>query len=531
MSTPPRPDPDDIEPLDSGPNPRGVDIAPRAWRRAACTWTAVALVARGWQIASEPGYVHPDALYQALEPAFRVVWGHGVVAWEFREGLRSWSWPGLLAIPMAVCKWFGLATIGHGRGMAPAIASARALVAWVDVVALLFAARLAWAFAGASVSWGVALLIALHPAFAVVGAQPLAEVPASAALLGASALALAPGSGSRRHARNLGIALAMTMMLRMQLIPAVVVLLIAIALRSRQREQAWDDGARLHGLLGALIVLAAFGLLDTLTWGSPFQPAKAYLAFNLHGGATGFGVMPADRYARDFVLAFPALWFALIAFGGVAIRKAPWVVAVVLAVVLPHQALDHREWRFLHPAMHLLIALAGIGVAVTGGWIASRSPPRIVHRSLVLATVLASCGTVVLAYARSSPWTTTWLFNQGRESAVGRSRGLNRAMLVLSAEPAPTAIVQAVLPGVAAPGAALLGHDVPVFHVLGHEIDPRALARADVWIVGPEVPVPPDLEIAYEDVDTNVRMLVRPRAIETPRWSASEGHSPQVPPP
>lgn len=42
-------------------------------------------------------YSNTDEVYQYLEPAHRLVFGYGIVAWEFREGLRSWIIPGFIA--------------------------------------------------------------------------------------------------------------------------------------------------------------------------------------------------------------------------------------------------------------------------------------------------------------------------------------------------------------------------------------------------------------------------------------------------
>src|SRR5690606_17378937 len=76
-----------------GPHP--VSSRPAAFVVLAAV--TVGTVMRLVQAVTEPAYLHPDALFQALEPAFSLVWGYGIETWEFREGMRSWVWPGLLA--------------------------------------------------------------------------------------------------------------------------------------------------------------------------------------------------------------------------------------------------------------------------------------------------------------------------------------------------------------------------------------------------------------------------------------------------
>ncbi len=50
-----------------------------------------------------PGIHYPDEVMQSLEQAHRLVFGSGLVPWEFRDGARSWLLPGMLAVPM----WLG----------------------------------------------------------------------------------------------------------------------------------------------------------------------------------------------------------------------------------------------------------------------------------------------------------------------------------------------------------------------------------------------------------------------------------------
>src|SRR5438045_8615959 len=38
-----------------------------------------------------------DEIFQATEPAHRLVFGYGIVAWEFQLGMRSWILPGTIA--------------------------------------------------------------------------------------------------------------------------------------------------------------------------------------------------------------------------------------------------------------------------------------------------------------------------------------------------------------------------------------------------------------------------------------------------
>lgn len=437
-------------------------------------WVALALLAaipRLVEAWTEPAYLHPDAIHQALEPAFSLVHGYWRPTWEWREGARSWVWPGVLALPFWGADALGLS--GPGRGMAVAIGAARSLVALLDAAGALLGAALARRLAGWGGATAVALVSALSPALVTMGAQPLVDVPAAVALMWASERAHAPATG-RAHAWGLGAALGVAFVLRVQLAPAVLVLATA----------RWFGPRRLEGparpafatALLAPILLA--GALDWATWGAPFHSLGTYLAFNLGEGRTAFGVMPADRYAHHFLLAFDVLAPALLVLAAIGAVRAPLLGLVVLAVLVPHQLVPYKVWRFLHPAMPAMVVLAAVGsVRVVERVARGRRAPTLALAAAGLALVLAAS---LRAGAREGVWRTTWLYNEGGSAAVDAARGLSRAYLELGRRERLDAVVQAVLPGAAAPGVSSLGHDVPVVHVLdGDRLAPGA--GPEVW--------------------------------------------------
>ena len=52
--------------------------------------------------------LHPDEIMQYLEPAHRLVFGHGVTYWEFFYGARAWLVPGVVAGMLKVLDFVGL---------------------------------------------------------------------------------------------------------------------------------------------------------------------------------------------------------------------------------------------------------------------------------------------------------------------------------------------------------------------------------------------------------------------------------------
>src|SRR3954451_21562741 len=50
-------------------------------------------------LAFWPNVIHPDEIFQYLDPAWRLLGHDGIVSWEWRYGIRSWFLPSVLAGP------------------------------------------------------------------------------------------------------------------------------------------------------------------------------------------------------------------------------------------------------------------------------------------------------------------------------------------------------------------------------------------------------------------------------------------------
>ena len=78
----------------------------RWWRLPMIFWLVLAVGVALRIIAFNPYAAHhPDESIQYLEQAHRLVFGYGVVPWEFRYFIRSWLIPLGLAGPMQVGEW------------------------------------------------------------------------------------------------------------------------------------------------------------------------------------------------------------------------------------------------------------------------------------------------------------------------------------------------------------------------------------------------------------------------------------------
>src|SRR5437764_7505367 len=120
-------------------------------------WILAASIALGtayrlWVAFTDDGIFWPDEIFQSLEPAHRLVFGYGLVPWEFIEGARNWALPGFIALLLKLCAVLGLDTpgqyLGVVRGVFVALAVASAVGVW----------RLSRAYGASELSASVAAL-------------------------------------------------------------------------------------------------------------------------------------------------------------------------------------------------------------------------------------------------------------------------------------------------------------------------------------------------------------------------------------
>ncbi len=315
---------------------------------------------RGWLALTDAGIYWPDEIYQSLEPAHRLLWGRGLVAWEFIEGARPWTLPGLVAAFWAPFKLFG---VTRPEVYVPAV---KLLFAAAGVATAWATARLARALGAqalpASAAGALVALAAPAIYFAPRGlSEPLSALPVT---LG---LAWAWPSGAPRRWRLLGAALlGLAVLLRLQ--DAVVCVALLVALVGRGERRAAAD------VLGVFVLAAlALGALDWASWGQPFQSALVYLRFNLlEGGGRAWGTSEAGYYLRVLWSSMPAVTVVLGLGLALAARRAPGLCALVVGFVLLHSLVPHKEFRFILPVFPAWAALAGLGMDTAQRWVAAR---------------------------------------------------------------------------------------------------------------------------------------------------------------
>lgn len=319
----------------------------------------------------------PDEIYQSLEQAHRVVFRYGVVPWEFREGTRSWLVPGLLAALMQLTSWVTSSPTAYLAACATALTTVSLAPVWVTFrsALTLFNLRAAVVAALIVVSWFELVYFAPKALNEVIAAHCLA-----AGVMFADAAAR-DRSESPRAAVGATVMLALASMLRIQLSIAGFGCFVYLFARMPKT-------VRIRAVAAGGAVVVALGLLDWVTWTYPFQSYVENVRINVVvGRSANWGTAPWYAYFEVFARAWGWWGLVIIVTACIGARLRPLFAFAVLAVLLAHMPIAHKEYRFAYPAALLVIMLAALGTAQLLNSIGKRVPRR---THLLAAAALAT---------------------------------------------------------------------------------------------------------------------------------------------
>ncbi len=299
----------------------------------------------------------PDEVFQALEPAHRLWSGWGVETWEWREGIRSWLFPGFLAGLIQLSAWAGLGTAGY-------LAVIAVVLSLVSLGVVVSGVVLGWRSFGLAGAVLGGTLCAFWPDLVFYAPKTLGEVQGGNLLVVAAALATVaaaqPGMPPRRMAMlcgSAGLLLGLVICLRFQLAPAV--LATACWAARRHLRTRWLPLAA-----GAAVPLAALGLVDWLTWGVPFQSIVKNFAVNAVQGRSGFyGTYPPLWYLSSLTKMWGAALLPVLLFFVIGVRHAPLLALTAGLTLISHMLIPHKEMSFVYAALPAALIVAALGTA------------------------------------------------------------------------------------------------------------------------------------------------------------------------
>ena len=347
---------------------------------------AIVAIFRVWLATRGHSIRHPDEIFQTIEQSHRLVFGYGVVPWEFREGIRWLGTPVLLTPPMWLAKLLGLGADFY-------VSLTRAILALLSLLPIPFLYVLVTRRAGNNVALLACLLSLVWVEHLDFAGSTLSDAIGAPLLSTAAIGSLLCARASRTAIAILAFLIVLTFCVRFHLAPAL--LLIAIyALRTM------PSATRLTFLLGLVISAVLFGTLDVLFGQVPYQHVYLNVYRNIFEGvAAGFGEEEWHYY-------FTAIWERwqwgiFVPLVAILYRwKSTWLLfGAALAVVISFSFIAHKEYRFYYPATMLFTLAAGWAIAESAFKLFAK-PGRSARLGAALVSLTEMFATVLPAQSR-----------------------------------------------------------------------------------------------------------------------------------
>ena len=298
--------------------------------------------------------LHPDEVFQYLEQAHRLVFGYGIVPWEYIHGIRSWLLPMLLALPLWMTHRLG---INDPHLYIPII---QILACWVSLSAIFCTYWIGRQLFTESVGRIASVLTAVWWEMVFWGHKATPEILGMYLLLGA--LACSVSRPNRWVALLFGLCGAGAVALRLQYAPAVAILATLIAIYGWRRW--WAPSHLTAAAMGLLAVALGVGWLDSFTWGSWWiSYANNYLYNRVYGVSSLFGEDPAYFYLLQLGKNSAGLFWVAIAAALIFKARQTWLLlALIASLVVPHTLISHKEYRFITAVVPLCLMLVAVVV-------------------------------------------------------------------------------------------------------------------------------------------------------------------------
>jgi 4-amino-4-deoxy-L-arabinose transferase-like glycosyltransferase len=341
--------------------------------------------------------MHPDEPFQSLEQAHRVVYGYGIVPWEFLFGARFWFFPALYVPLLWLLRTLGLDDPARG------VVIIRSFNALCSLALVWGAYLLGRELKDDATGLIASLLCALWYLFVYYSVRTLADtfvmnvIPFPFLLIGRSR------GGSLTGRFFGGLLMGAAFFIRFQV--AVFLLPLSAFLCVRR-----DMRGLLAAAGGFSVCLILQGAIDYLRWGSVVHSMGTYLAFHFTGlPAMLWGKEPWYFYLARFWNEFYPISPLMVLLFIYGLYELPLIGGSALVFIVFLSILLHKEARFEAPALPLLFVSIAAGLTGFSARVRGQRLRRLVAALAVSAILLVSC-------ARSLHF--SWQQNSAHASAL-----------------------------------------------------------------------------------------------------------------
>jgi hypothetical protein len=225
----------------------------------------IALIFRVFLALGSDNINHPDENFQIKEQAHRLVFGYGIIPWEYRYDARSWLVPGLTALFLYPFRILGL---DNPQIYIPGL---KIIMGLLSLMIVLSAYKIGRTVVSLKAGLWAAFLCAVWYDLVYFSIKPLSEVWATTFII--ISIALIIGKPNRLQITIGAILACLGAAIRINYVPAVLVLTIWCCYKLANS----DRKLYLWSFIGTV---GFIGLLEWVTIGAPFLSYYNFVRIN-----------------------------------------------------------------------------------------------------------------------------------------------------------------------------------------------------------------------------------------------------------
>ena len=290
--------------------------------------------------------IRPDENFQILEQAHRLVWGYGLIPWEFGVGARNWLTVLPAALPLAACKMLGI------EDPAQYAAAVKIFYAALSMSVPLGMFALARNYYGETAARAALILGCFWHEPVLYAPHALSELFFT--YLWFVAAALVSPRPSRTRALAVGVLLGLTVLLRPHISLSALALAAAWVFALSLRGGAGQTFR--HGALGGAVAVLLFLLADWIGWGAPGHSLRMYFA----GYEAGMNKIFGNHDKRTHLVNLAAFSGGVLAVALLLLarwRRHGMAAALALPTLAFHLMQNEHSYSYIHLVAMLLLTV------------------------------------------------------------------------------------------------------------------------------------------------------------------------------
>ncbi len=287
--------------------------------------------------------LHPDEIYQYIEQAHRINYGYGKIPWEYQVGLRSFFIPFVLA---GFTRFSSLFIHTSPEVFLTSIYLFSSVLSLNIPISLYYITK---EILNQECGFIVLMISSIWYELLMYAPRPTPEVWSAYLLLITLALIVNQRKKSLLYVLS-GFITTLAILMRINYVFFGLSLLIYLFFTRRDRI--------FHTLMGVVMMLTLFGLLDFFTTGRFLGSIYINLIINLKEGvASGsFGRSEVIYYFKKLIGASLGLYaFAGLFFLSRMTKRKALLLILFFSIVIPQSLIGHKEYRFIFLAIPILL--------------------------------------------------------------------------------------------------------------------------------------------------------------------------------